>query len=169
MLIAFILSCMLQVGAVPENIISRMTAKILMGLNYLHKYKHMVRVMAWGSCECACHPRQFSPCMRRPSHTHASLQVHRDIKPANILMNLDGEPKITDFGISAFINSTLAVVSACAGFHEVAVLVSPKQQKCLPAYHTWMQNPCCAYYIPLAAVQHIPRHCDLHVTRAHQQ
>jgi mitogen-activated protein kinase kinase 3 len=38
------------------------------------------------------------------------LQVHRDIKPANILMNLDGEPKITDFGISAFIDSTLAVV-----------------------------------------------------------
>ena len=32
-------------------------------------------------------------------------------QPANILVNLDGEPKITDFGISAFINSTLAVVS----------------------------------------------------------
>lgn len=37
-------------------------------------------------------------------------QVHRDIKPANILMSLSGEPKVTDFGISAFINSTLAQV-----------------------------------------------------------
>ena len=38
------------------------------------------------------------------------VQVHRDIKPANILMTLSGEPKVTDFGISAFINSTLAQV-----------------------------------------------------------
>lgn len=37
--------------------------------------------------------------------------VHRDIKPANLLVNLKGEPKITDFGISAGLDNSMAMVS----------------------------------------------------------
>ena len=42
---------------------------------------------------------------RRP---HPLPQVHRDIKPANILMSTSGEPKLADFGISAFVDNTIA-------------------------------------------------------------
>lgn len=80
-----------KVGKIPENVLSKITGKVLMGLLYLHKNKHL---------------------------------VHRDIKPANILMNLEGEPKITDFGISAFIDSTLAV---CHTFLGTVTYMSPER------------------------------------------
>lgn len=37
--------------------------------------------------------------------------VHKDIKPENLLVNLKGEPKITDFGISAGLEKSMAMVS----------------------------------------------------------
>lgn len=39
---------------------------------------------------------------------HDRHLVHRDLKPANILMNSDGLVKLTDFGVSKEISSTLA-------------------------------------------------------------
>ncbi|GAX73570.1 hypothetical protein CEUSTIGMA_g1021.t1 [Chlamydomonas eustigma] len=79
-----------KVVKIPENVLSKMTAKITKGLMLLHK-RHM---------------------------------VHRDIKPANILINLEGEPKITDFGISAFMNGTLAV---CNTFLGTVTYMSPER------------------------------------------
>nr|BCL66130.1 serine/threonine-protein kinase [Volvox africanus] len=80
-----------KVGKIPENVLSKMTAKILRALAFLHKEKHL---------------------------------VHRDIKPANILMTISGEPKITDFGISAFIDSTLA---QCHTFLGTVTYMSPER------------------------------------------
>ena len=38
---------------------------------------------------------------------HKDHIIHRDIKPSNMLMNRRGEVKITDFGVSTLLTSTL--------------------------------------------------------------
>lgn len=50
--------------------------------------------------------------------------VHRDIKPANLLVNLKGEPKITDFGISAGLENSMAM---CATFIGTVTYMSPER------------------------------------------
>lgn len=40
------------------------------------------------------------------SHAHDSYIIHRDLKPQNIMIEDDGEIKITDFGIAMALNST---------------------------------------------------------------
>ncbi|XP_042480791.1 mitogen-activated protein kinase kinase 3 [Macadamia integrifolia] len=50
--------------------------------------------------------------------------VHRDIKPANLLINLKGEAKITDFGISAGLENSMAM---CATFVGTVTYMSPER------------------------------------------
>ncbi|XP_020589672.1 mitogen-activated protein kinase kinase 3 [Phalaenopsis equestris] len=50
--------------------------------------------------------------------------VHRDIKPANLLINLKGETKISDFGISAALNNS---ISMCETFVGTVTYMSPER------------------------------------------
>lgn len=52
--------------------------------------------------------------------------IHRDIKPANVLVNLDGEVKITDFGISTALGSTLGLAGTYVGTMHY---MSPERQE----------------------------------------
>jgi hypothetical protein len=58
------------------------------------------------------------------AHLHASHTVHRDIKPANILMSTAGDAKLSDFGISAFVDNTVA---QCHTFLGTVTYMSPER------------------------------------------
>ncbi|CUU56463.1 Serine/threonine protein kinase [Parafrankia irregularis] len=49
------------------------------------------------------------------AHAHEHGVVHRDIKPANILFTDDGQPKITDFGISKVLEGSASTASRVVG------------------------------------------------------
>ena len=78
-------------SALSEAVMARLAARVLGGLNYLHRERH---------------------------------QVHRDMKPGNILLNTRGEVKISDFGLSAELDSTKEM---CATFIGTHAYMSPER------------------------------------------
>lgn len=58
------------------------------------------------------------------SYLHSNHTVHRDIKPANILLSTQGHAKVSDFGISAFVDNTLA---QCHTFLGTVTYMSPER------------------------------------------
>ena len=136
-------------------VLGKLAARVLAGLNYLHRERHQVRahrrhvdVCAWhagrplrgsrGSC-CA-HPAMRrawqggwcgggaggggAPTTRCRRAVVLLLQVHRDMKPGNILLNSRGEVKISDFGLSAELDSTKEM---CATFIGTHAYMSPER------------------------------------------
>jgi serine/threonine-protein kinase len=59
------------------------------------------------------------------AHEHGIL--HRDLKPANILLTLDGQPKITDFGLAKMISGQDAGPSRSGGIVGTPAYMAPEQ------------------------------------------
>ena len=47
------------------------------------------------------------------AHTRNEGVIHLDLKPGNILLNLDGEPKVTDFGLAVRSEAIQQAVETC--------------------------------------------------------
>jgi eukaryotic-like serine/threonine-protein kinase len=49
--------------------------------------------------------RLFLDVLSAVAHAHTNLIVHRDIKPSNVLVRIDGQVKLVDFGIAKLLES----------------------------------------------------------------
>ena len=129
--------CPAQVERIPEPVQAGITARILPALAYMHSHRMVHRDIKVGTedkqlraPDAMRRSRRCPTLVSSPADepikaatvskvdTNASdhsaaaqcSQTPQWLQPANILMSTDGQPKVSDFGISAFMDNTIAQV-----------------------------------------------------------
>ncbi|MCI0342456.1 MAG: SUMF1/EgtB/PvdO family nonheme iron enzyme [Planctomycetales bacterium] len=64
---------------------------------------------------------------RALAHAHSQGVIHRDVKPGNILLDGDGEPRLTDFGLARDLRTVGAPLSASGEIFGTPDYMSPEQ------------------------------------------
>ena len=59
--------------------------------------------------------RLIAPVAEAVDHAHRAGIVHRDIKPANVMVQLNGQPKLVDFGVARIETSVLTTAGEILG------------------------------------------------------
>jgi len=75
--------------------------------------------------------RLLAQVARAVHYAHQRGVLHRDLKPANVLLDVDGQPLVTDFGLARRIDETGSVI--VGGFEGTAEYVAPEQARAAPA------------------------------------
>ncbi len=85
----------------------------------------ILEYMDWGSLEFLCRPHIkidehalgaiVYQVLWGLGYLHFDNRMHRDIKPANVLINSEGEVKLSDFGISTYMGTTKQFKSSSVG------------------------------------------------------
>jgi hypothetical protein len=68
-----------------------------------------------------------APICRAVALAHREGIVHRDIKPSNILIDVNGTPKLTDFGLAKLIDSEQAGITKTGAILGTPTYMSPEQ------------------------------------------
>lgn len=101
-----------------------LTCTVKLGLEYMSRGSLQAIVHEHGKLHELALTHVVKQSLQGLLHLHSNRKLHRDIKPGNILANHFGQTKLSDFGILAELNNSLA---KCGTFVGTTIYMSPER------------------------------------------